>query len=309
MLEAATKSIRYLVHNRKYWCLFFLFLAINAVVVHRSLVEPGLILAGDFTLAEDFGKFVSTLLYPMWDEHTQRSNLGHYYQLNLFTPVVIVSSAIDIPASVVYFVYLVVFSSISGVFTFKLTEYVMVRMNLKPRFEFAIISSLFFIFATFVLGTAFHPGIAFSFYLSPLLFYFLIRGVEEDRISYLLLSSVIYALVAHGTHFVIFGLIIILSYIVYDLLYRILIQRFRGFSSLKRAAWYTLIIIGPFIALNSYWLIPNLAFAGLSLNPNLLVEESPELLYRNSDILNIFAVRADFNLYSIYPYSNQNCHT
>jgi hypothetical protein len=179
----------------------------------------------------------------------------------------------------------------------------MIRMNFKPRFEFAIISSLFFIFATFVVGTAFHPGIAFSFYLSPVLFYLLIRGVEEDRISYLLLSSVIYALVAHGTHFVIFGLIIILSYIVYDLLYRILIQRFRGFSSLKRAAWYTLIIIGPFIALNSYWLIPNFAFAGLSLNPNLLVEESPERLYRNSDILNLFSVRADFNLYSIYPYS------
>jgi hypothetical protein len=239
----------------------------------------------------------------MWDEHAQRSNLPALPQLDLYTPAIILSSVIDIPSTVAYLVYFLILGSVSGVFTFKLTEYVMVRMNLKPHFGFAIISSLFFIFATFVVGTAFHPGIAFSFYLSPVLFYLLIRGVEEDRISYLLLSSVIYALVAHGTHFVIFGLIIILSYIVYDLLYRILIQRFRGFSSLKRAAWYTLIIIGPFIALNSYWLIPSFAFAGLSINPNLLVEESPELLYRNSNILNIFSVRADFNLYSIYPYS------
>src|ERR687892_25719 len=302
MLEATTRNILHIAHNRKYWCLFFLFLAIN-FVIYGSLIEPGLILANDFTRAEDFNRVVSSHLYPMWDEYAQRSNLPALPQLDLYTPAIILSSVIDIPSTVAYLVYFLILGSVSGVFSFKLTEYVMVRMNFKPRFEFAIISSLFFIFATFVVGTAFHPGIAFSFYLSPVLFYLLIRGVEEDRISYLLLSSVIYALVAHGTHFVIFGLIIILSYIVYDLLYRIIIQRFRGFSSLKRAAWYTLIIIGPFIALSTYWLIPSFAFSALSINPNLLVEESPELLYRNSNILNVFSVRADFNLYSIYSYS------
>jgi hypothetical protein len=302
MLEATRRNILHIAHNRKYWCLFFLFLPVN-FVIHVSLVEPGLILAQDFTRSVDFNRYISSHLYPMWDEHGQRSNLLALSQLDLYTPAVILSSVIDIPNTVVYLAYLVVLGSLSGVFTFKLAEYVMVRMKLKPRFEFAIVSSLFFMFATFVVGTAFHPGIAFSFYLSPLLFYLVIKGVEEDRISYLLLSSVIYALVAHQLHFVVFGLIIILSYIVYDLLYRILVQRFRSFSSLKRAAWYTLIIIGPFIALNSYWLIPNFAFSGIELNPNLIVEETPELLYRNSNIMNVFSVKADFNLYSIYPYS------
>src|SRR5919106_6026001 len=301
MLEAATRNILHIAHNRKYWCLFFLFLAIN-FVMRGSLVEPGLILANDFTRAEDFNSFVSSHLYPTWDEHAQRSNLLGLTQVDLYTPAIIVSSVIDTPNTIIYLVYFVVLGSVSGVFSFKLAEYVMVRMNLKPRFEFAIVSSLFFMFATFVVGTAFHPGITFSFYLSPLVFYLLIKGVEEDRISYLLLSSVIYALLAHGLHFVVFGLIIILSYIVYDLLYRILVQRFRSFSSLKRAAWYTLIIIGPFIALNSYWLIPNLYFSGLSLNPNLIAEESSNRLYRNSDIINIFSVRASI-LKSFYPYS------
>src|ERR671918_2410781 len=302
MLEATARNILHIAHNRKYWCLFFLFLAIS-FFIHVSLVEPGLILAGDFTRAEDFNRFVSSHLYPLWDEHAQRSNIPALPQLDLYTPAIILSSVFDAPSTVVYLVYYLILGSVSGVFTFKLAEYVMIKMNLKPRFEFAIISSLFFIFATFVVGTAFHPGIAFSFYLSPVLFYLLIRGVEEDRISYLLLSSVIYALVAHGTHFVIFGLIIILSYIVYDLLYRILIQRFRGFSSLKRAAWYTLIIIGPFIALNSYWLVPNFAFAGLSLNPNLIAEESAERTYRYSNLINTFSVRQASKEYSIYSYS------
>jgi hypothetical protein len=302
MLEATRRNILHIAHNRKYWCLFFLFLPIN-FVIHVSLVEPGLILAQDFTRSVDFDRFVSAHLYPLWDEHGQRSNMLMLSQLDLYTPAVILSSLIDIPNSVVYLAYLLVLGSLSGVFTFKLAEYVMVRMKLKPRFEFAIISSLFFIFATFVVGTVFHPGIAFSFYLSPLLFFLVIKGVEENRISYLLLSSVIYALVAHQLHFVLFGLIIILSYIVYDLLYRILVQRLRSFSSLKRAAWYTLIVIGPFIALNSYWLIPNLAFSGIELNPNQIAEESPELLYRNSDIINVISGRAGFYSYSIYPYS------
>src|SRR5919106_1696151 len=297
MLEAAKRNLVHLTHNRKYWCLFFLFLAIN-FVIHGSLVEPGLILARDFTRAEDFNSFVSSHLYPLWDERAQRSNLLSLTQVDLYTPAIIVSSVIDAPNTVIYLVYFVVLGSLSGVFSFKLAEYVMLRMKLKPRFEFAIVSSLFFMFATFVVGTAFHPGIAFSFYLSPLLFYLLIRGVEEDRISYLLLSSVIYALVAHGLHFVVFGLIIILSYIVYDLLYRILVQRLRSFSSLKRSAWYTLIIIGPFIALNSYWLVPSLAFSGLSLNPNLLSEESAERTYRYSNLINTFSVRQAYNPYS-----------
>src|ERR671919_2117834 len=302
MLEAAKRNLVHLTHNRKYWCLFFLFLAIN-FVIHGSLVEPGLILARDFTRAEDFNSFVSSHLYPLWDERAQRSNLLALTQVDLYTPAIIVSSVIDAQNTVVYLVYFVILGSVSGVFSFKLAEYLMVKMKLKPRFEFAIVASLFFMFATFVVGTAFHPGIAFSFYLSPLLFYLLTRGVEEDRISYLLLSSVIYALVAHGLHFVVFGLIIILSYIVYDLLYRILVQRLRSFSSLKRAAWYSIIIIGPFIALNSYWLIPNIAFSGLSLYPNLLAEEDPQLLYRNADIINLFSVKGGFNNPLLYPYS------
>src|SRR5918992_3092268 len=302
MLEATTRNILHVVYNRKYWCLFFLFLAIS-FFIHRGLVEPGLILAGDFTRAEDFSTFVSTHLYPLWDQQAQGSNLPALPQLSLYTPAIIVSSVIDAPNTVVYLVYFVVLGSVSGVFSFKLAEYVMVRMKLKPRFEFALISALFFIFATFLLELISNPGIAFSFYLSPLLFYFLIKGVEEDKISYLLLTSVIYVLMAYALHFIVFGLIIILSYIVYDLLYRIAVQRFRSFLSLKRAAWYTLIVVGPFIALNSYWLVPNLAFSGHSLYPNLLAEEEPRLLYRNADIINLFSVKGGFNYPLLYPYT------
>ena len=157
--------------------------------------------------------------------------------------------------------------------------------------------------ATFVVETTSHPVIAFSFYLSPLLLYAVIRGVEESRTSYLLLSSLVYSIMAGALHFVVFGSIIILSYIVYDLLYKIIVQRFRSFSALKRLLWHTLIVLGPFFALSSYWLVPNLAFGGLALYPNLLTEESHELLYRNADIINIFSVKGDFGLYSDYPYT------
>ncbi len=303
MLETTASSIRHAVYNKKYWCLFFLFVAINLVVLHRSLAEPGFILAGDFTRAEDFSTWISSVRYPLWNEHGQSSNLETLSQLGLYAPAIFISSVIEIPSSIVYLAYFVVLGSLSGVFSFKLAEYVMARQKVTPRFEFALASSLFFMFATFVVEYAFHPALTFGFYLSPLLLYALIRGVEENKISYLLLSSLIYSLMVAATHFVIFGLIIILSYILYDLFFKIVVQRFRGFSALKRAAWHTLIVVGPFIALSTYWLVPNIAYGGLGLYYNLLTTD-PDFLYRYADIINIFSVKGVFNSGAIYPYSD-----
>jgi hypothetical protein len=303
MLEATARGIHNVVHNQKYWCLFFLFLAINFFLIHRSLAEPGLIIAGDFTRAEDFSKFVASSLYPLWNEHGQYSNLLSLNQLGLYTPAILISSIVNIPSTVVYLVYFLFLGSISGVFSFKLAEYLMVRQKLNPRFEFALASSLFFVFATFVVETTLHPSIAFSFYLSPLLVYGLIRGVEENRTSYLLLSSLIYSLMAVTLHFVVFGLIIVLSYILYDLLYKIVVQRLHSFPALKQTAWYALIVLGPFVGLYSYWLVPNFVYTGQSLYSNLLTTDDPQLLYRNADIINIFSVKGFFLLDEVYPYT------
>ena len=169
MLEDTTRSIWHLAYNRKYWCLFFLFIVINLVVIHRSLAEPGLILAGDFTRAESFTNWAFSLRYPLWNENGQSSNLESLNQLGLFMPAIIISSVIDVPSTIVYLVYFVVLGSLSGLFSFKLAEYVMVRQKLNPRFEFALASSLFYMFATFVVEETFHPALTMCFYLSPLL--------------------------------------------------------------------------------------------------------------------------------------------
>jgi hypothetical protein len=262
-----------------------------------------MILAGDFTRAEDFSKWAFSLRYPLWNEQGQSSNLETLWQLGLFAPAIAIASIIEIPSTIVYLIYFLALGSLSGVFLFKLTEYVMVRLKLTPRFEFPLASSLFFIFATFVVETTFHPGIAFSFYLSPLLVYAVIKGVEENKPSYLLLSSFIFSLMAFALHFVVFGLIIILSYILYDLVYKIIVDRFHSFSAVKRAAWYALIVVGPFIALSSYWLIPNMVYGGLGLYYNLLTEVDAEIFYRNADIINILSVKGVFALDEIYPYT------
>jgi uncharacterized membrane protein len=303
MLEATANSIQHLVYSHKYWWLFFLFVVINLVVLQRGLADPGFILSGDFTRAEDFSRWVSSYRYPLWDEHGQSSTLETLSQLGIYAPAIIISSVIEIPSTIVYLVYFGVLGSLSGVFSFKLAEYVMVRQKLKPHFGFLLASSLFFMFATFVVETTNHPAIAFSFYLSPLLLYALIRGVEENRVNYLLLCSIVYSLMAVSLHFIVFGFIIILSYILYDLLYKIIIQRFRSLSALRRTVWYSLIFIVHFIALSSYWLVPNIAYGGLGLYYNLLTTADPGFLYRYADIINIFSVKGVFNSGEIYPYT------
>ncbi|MDQ3969497.1 MAG: hypothetical protein M3275_14025, partial [Thermoproteota archaeon] len=110
-------------------------------MLHRSLVDPGFILAGDFTRAEDFNAWISSVRYPLWNEHGQSSNLETLWQLGLYAPAILVSSVIEVPSTVVYLTYFVVLGSISGVFSFKLAEYVMARHNVSPRFEFPLASS------------------------------------------------------------------------------------------------------------------------------------------------------------------------
>jgi hypothetical protein len=303
MLEATSSGIQHVVYNHKYWCLFFLFVAINFVVLQRGLAEPGFILSGDFTRAEDFSRWISSYRYPLWNEHGQSSTLETLSQLGIYAPAIIISSVIEIPSTVVYLVYFVILGSLSGVFSFKLSEYVMIRQKVKPHFGFLLASSLSFMFATFVVETTNHPAIAFSLYLSPLLLYALIRGVEENRTSYLLLSSLIYSLMTAAYHFLIFGLLIILSYILYDLFFKIVVDRFHTFSALKRAFWYTLVVVGPFIALSSYWIVPNLFHAGLELYPLMLTTSDYELLYRYSDIIDIFSIKGSFNSGEVYPYN------
>ena len=302
MLEVTSSRIWRIAHNQKYWSLFFVFIAIN-FVIYRSFSEPGLILAGDFTRAEVFSRFIGSNMYPLWNEDGQSSNLQSLHQLGLYVPAVIISSVIDIPSTIVYLAYFLLLGSISGVFSFKLAEYIMSRNNLKPRFEFALAASLSFVFSTFVVESTFHPAIAFSFYLSPVLLYAVIKGIEENRLSYLLFSSLIYSLTAVTLHFVVFGLIVILSYIVFDLLYKILIQRFNSLSVIKRAAWYILVIVGPFIAMSSYWLIPNFAYAGHSIYSLMLTANDPQILYRNVDLINVFSVKGFFNLHEAYPFT------
>jgi hypothetical protein len=89
-------------------------------------------------------------------------------------PALIIPSVIDIPSTVVYLVYFLALGSLSGVFSFKLADYVTVIQKLKLCLNF-LLPSLFSMYGTFVVETTFHPGIAFSFYLSPLLLYAAIR--------------------------------------------------------------------------------------------------------------------------------------
>ncbi|MEP0824011.1 MAG: hypothetical protein HRF40_00845, partial [Nitrososphaera sp.] len=206
----------------------------------------------------------------------------------------------DLPSSGVHLAYFMILGSMAGVFILKLTEYLLQRLMIKIRYEFILASSIFYLFGTNVVETAFHPGVAFALYLSPVMLYTTIRGIEESKIRYLLLSSIIFSLVVVDLHFLIFGPIIFLSYILYDAIYKIFAERNSKLDALKRMGLYIGVIVVPGLLLNAYWIIPSITSGGLDLYSTPRTKDDFTLLYRNADILNALSGRGFFNLDRIY---------
>lgn len=285
-----------------------LFLVINTFI-HASLADSGLLLAGDFTRSVSFARFTQSTLFPAWDEYGQSSNLLSINQLALYSPAIVASYASDISTSHVYLLYFVIFGSIGGVFVFKLTEYLLSKEMKFFRPEFPLAAALFYLLGTFILETSFHPAITISFYLSPLVLYLIIRGVEDEKYKYLVLSSIIFTIVVADLHFAIFGFIVFISYIWYDIIFRIVTQKSSVYRSVIRGAKYSTVVIVSGILLNSFWFFPILSSGGQELNPNVMTQEDPQILYRNADILNIFSGKGFFNLKEVYPYTDQELAT
>lgn len=304
MLGTINKDTRHIIYANRYWIVFLAFLIVN-FTIYRSFVEPGLILAGDFSRAENFDSYAKAYLFPLWSEPGQYSNVLRTHQLSTYAPAIALSSVIDLPSAAVYLVYFMILGSIAGVFMFRLTEYFMQRGGMKIRYEFVLASALIYLFGTAVVELTFHPGNAFAMYLSPVLLYATIRGIEENKTRYLILSSLVFSFIVVDLHFMVFGPIVFLSYILYDIVYKIVVQRRYQLAVLSRAALNLAIILVPGLLLSIYWLIPSITSGGLDLNPNILTKNDSDLLYRNVNIVNALSGKGFFNLQEIYPDATQ----
>ena len=161
-------------------------------------------------------------------------------------------------------------------------------------------SAFFYIFSTFVVEQITHPAIRYGFYLAPLIMLTLIKGINERKRKYLIVTAILWSLASSDMHWIIFGSVIILGYIVYDLIYKLIISEQRRINVITNSLQYTLLVFGFFLLINSYWILPGVTSGGVSLYGDILTEESSQLLFRNAYMSNMMAMKGSFNLHETY---------
>lgn len=249
--------------------LFVIFIFIS-IFIYKSLLGSGIIALGDFTIARATKNWIYDNYLYLWNENGY-SNLGHLSQLFIFSPLFFFSKNVIISAMHWRFFYFVLLSALSGTSVFFLARYLFNEIGKLEKGSFLIISasSFFYIFSTFVVEEASHQTIKYAFYLAPLILFTLIKGINENKKNYLLFSVILWSLTVSAMHWVIFGGIIFLGYIIYDAIYK----RDNVLRIIKRILTNCIFVLGIFLLLNSYWIIPLMLSGGDSPQGNIMTKE------------------------------------
>ncbi|KPJ56624.1 hypothetical protein AMJ49_04360, partial [Parcubacteria bacterium DG_74_2] len=152
--------------------------------------------------------------------------------------------------------------------------------------------SLFYMLSTYVVEQASHQTIKYAFYLAPLILFTLIKGINENKKNYLLFSVILWSLAVGDMHWVIFGGIIFLSYIIYDAIYT------EGSISgiFKKISINSVFVFGIFLLLNAYWIISGMLSGGTSGN----VLTGVGGCFGNASMSNMIAMKGSFGLHNAY---------
>ena len=281
----------------------------SSFLVYISLLSGGYIINADFTRVNTISSFINEII-PLWNEYGSHSSIFILGKFLIYTPLILFSFLkLDITITYSYLIYFSILSAISALFVFKLSKYVLSQSNNKlSKWEeaFCISSAFFYIFSTYVVEHVTHPAMTYAFYLAPLILYTLIKGINENRKRYLVLSAILWSLAASDIHWPIYGSIIIAGYIAYNLICELVKDKKPKIYLMRSALTAIIVVFGTFLLINSYWIIPGVFSGGTSLYPEVLTEEGAIFWYRNANMLNIMAMKANVALdlrYSNLPQS------
>ena len=268
-------------------------------LIHGSLLSGGYIINADFTRVNTISSFINEII-PLWNEYGSHASISILSKFLIYTPLILFDFLkLGIEITYIYLIYFSILSAISALFVFKLSKYVISQNNYKlSTWEeaFCISSAFFYIFSTYVVEQVTHPAIKYGFYLAPLILYTLIKGINENRKRYLVLSAILWSLAVADLHWSIFGSIIIVGYIAHDLIYKVSKDKKPKIYLMGSALTSIIVVFGTFLLINLYWIIPGVLSGGSSLYPNVLTEEGLISLFRNANMPNVMAMKGNFFL-------------
>ncbi len=274
---------------KEFSLLILLFLSLNFFYYRSLLLSDGYLLNGDLTRAQSLEEYLKDLL-PLWNEKGGYSNIIRLPKLSVYFPLFLLKPEISVAK--MYFIYFTFFGVLSGISTYYLSQHILSSYSSSSRF-YSVISSIAYVSSTYVIEHTLHPTIKYAFYLSPLFLLAIFRYFKTGKVRYAVLTATIWTLACSDVHWIIYGFVILLLYIFHFLL-------FSGIKEIRKTAIFLMTVFVSFLILNLYWILPVFVSGGTSRYGNILADEFFLFWYRNAHPLNLFAMKAQFNLLKSY---------
>lgn len=290
--------------KKKLYIIILLIFFILSCLIHSGLLFDGYIINADFTRVDDLESFVEDFS-PVWNERGSYSNVFRLSKILIYSPLFFLNIfGLNFTITPVFFIYFTILSTISSFSVFLLCDYLLsnrytkLNSNYKNMIYFA--SGFFYIFSTYIVQHVTHPTIRYGFYLSPLILYTTIRGINEQKRIYLIITVFLWSLACSDMHWVFFGTLLIFGYALFSFIIKIINNSENRSYILEDFLKNCFLIFALFISFNSYWILPGLISGGTSLYGNVLTQDNIQVFFRNANLNNIVAMKANFNLQESY---------
>jgi hypothetical protein len=288
----------------------FLVLFIPLLIIIVPILEPGIIINGDFPIL-DTGKYAKDKIftwipngsYPGVETLPRIPIISLWYLLNMggvdaeSTGKVMIILGFTLASLAFYFAFLALFKD----------RYY--SSNIKLRIG-ALIGSIIYAYNVWSFLRIGHWYLWVGYGLLPLFLISIIYAFQNTkRWKYIVFSALLWSLASITPHMIIFyGLI------YFGLIIIFVINRCLKRQSIKSLVIPTIAILTLYTLLNFYWIYPLLLADSDSLQKlgpqYVLTYEMGEILSRNSDFLNTLRLTTDWtNLEKVEPYPNSIFHS
>ncbi len=138
-----------------------------------------------------------------------------------------------------------------------------------------------------------------AYALAPLIILFLIIGLENKKIKYIILTGFLWSVACADMHWTIDGAILLISFIGFCFIVDIVkINPNEKLKAFKKSLFfhlkYLITLLGSFICFSAYWFLPGFLMGGTSRYSAIMHTEYLELTNSQSTILNVLTKQASF---------------
>lgn len=274
--------------------MFFL----SIVIFRNLLISKGIIVNADLryhnNLQDQFNWH-----YPTWNSHySRRANFSQLPFYLLFFSIAFLLGFDTTKMLILAFIFI---ETLTGVSMYYATYYLIEKTYKKLRIQKVIASALSgiaYMWSPYIIAQVTHRYIRFAYALAPLILIFLIKGFDTKKRKYFVFSAFLWFLASGDPHWIVYGPVLLFSYIFYNFLFEFSNIKFNKTELTKLIVFYMnslIVLVGCYLLFFAYFLIPILGLGGAS------SYYSKSLFgYDNAILINIFRFRVNWAIFERY---------